>query len=102
MKRYLLDRIDDSDELLDEDRYPISADDLIDEFGDLIVSYPDGSETLREILGRVSPDTYRTPEEARTAILTGVGTQAVGRQRYSDRDPPVLGADEYTNRSESF
>lgn len=102
MKRYLLERLDDSGVLLDDDTYPATADDLIEEFGDLTVSYPDGSETLAEIVGRVAPDTYDSAAEARTAILSAVATEAVGRQRYSDRDPPVLGVDGYTNRNESF
>lgn len=97
MDRYFADRIDGIEELVDEANYPIRTDELITEFGARDVQYPNGEaagESLETILDRVGPDVYETPEEALLAVSTGVSADAVGRRYYTDRDPPVLGAEE--------
>lgn len=96
MDQYFAERIDGIEDLADGANYPMTADELITEFGALEVQYPNGeagAESLKTILERVSPDVYETPQEALLAVSMGVSADAVGRRYYSDRDPPVLGAE---------
>jgi hypothetical protein len=64
--------------------YPLTTDDLLDRYGDESVSYADGSETLRQLLGPLD-DEYDSAEEVRQAVFTMVGDGAEGRTNYTDR-----------------
>jgi len=98
MDRFLERRVADLPELLAA-TYPVTAEQLVDEFGDREISLPNGSETVGSVLDRVSPDTYETPAEVQQAILNGLGNEAIGRRFYSDRDPPVQGVDDTPSHS---
>lgn len=73
------------DEILDDDMMPITTDEVVAEFGDVVVEYPRGNERLGDILETAGDEEYRTVDDLRLAILSGVGRDAVGRPRYSDR-----------------
>ncbi len=95
MDRFLTTRIEGFEALIDPAAYPISAAEFVEQHGTRRIEHPDGeSERLGDVIERVSPDVYETPEEVVNAILTGVGMSAIGRARYSDRDPPAPGTDE--------
>lgn len=70
---------------LDEHDYPVTSEELVEEYGDHELEYPGGSERLEEVLGPLGEETFEDAEEARQAIFNMVGTEAVGRARYSDR-----------------
>ena len=72
-----------SDELASVD-YPVSADELVDEYGDHEIEYEGGSETLESALGPLN-ENYEDADEVEQSILNMVGGEAVGRQQYSDR-----------------
>lgn len=74
------------DELATHD-YPTTAAELVDEYGDYEIELPGGSQQLEEVLGLLDQNeaAYDDAEEARQAIYNLVGTEAVGRERYSDR-----------------
>ncbi|WP_435176601.1 DUF5789 family protein [Halorussus sp. AFM4] len=92
-----MDRID---ELFDADAFPITTEEVQAEFGDLTVDYPGGgSEPLRQILDTAGHEEYGTTDDLQLAVLNGVQRDAVGRPRYSDRDPPVVGEDRNPRRS---
>ncbi|MFC4550003.1 MULTISPECIES: DUF5789 family protein [Halorussus] len=81
-------------ELFDPDDFPVTTDEVIEEFGDVEVEYPGGgSERLRGILDTSGHEEYGTTDDLQLAVLNGVERDAVGRPRYSDRDPPVVGED---------
>lgn len=90
-------------EILDPDAFPLTTEDLIEEFGDVEVNFPAGSQPLRDILETSGFETYASRDEAELAILNGVRRRAVGRARYSDRgytsDQPVR---DWTRRPDSF
>lgn len=90
-------------EILDPDRFPLTTEAIIEEFGDIEVSFPSGSQSLRDILETSGFETYATRDEAQLAILNGVRRRAVGRPRYSDRgstsDQPVR---DWTREPDSF
>jgi hypothetical protein len=73
--------------------YPATTDELIDEYGDMELELPNGSERLGEALGRLESETLESAEEARLTAYSAVSSKAIGRKGYSDRDPVSLGED---------
>jgi len=71
-------------EELDDHEYPVSADDLVEEYGDHEIELENGSETVRSVLGPLNED-YESADDVRQSIVGMVDSEAVGRQRYSDR-----------------
>lgn len=87
-------------ELFDTDSFPTTTDRVLEEFGDVVVEYPGGgSETLTDILETSGHEEYGTTDDLQLAVLNGVQRDAVGRPRYSDRDPPVVGEDREPRQS---
>lgn len=76
---------------LDEHAYPATNEELVEIYGEYALELPDGSESLEELLGATSNETYNSPAEARQAIFNMVDSRAIGRKFYSDRTPPALG-----------
>lgn len=104
------DEADDSRELgvefgelegeLESHDYPATTEELADEYGDYELGLPDGTTTFGEIMDPYQEDAgeeFEDAGEVKQAVLNMVGSEAVGRQRYSDR-----GADEDTEDQESF
>ena len=84
---------DSATDLVDAHSYPATTDDLIDAYGDVELRLPNGTESLDEVLTRLTPETYEDAEQARLALYSAVSTKAVGRVGYSDRDPVSLSED---------
>lgn len=85
----LLNGIDDSIDALD---YPLTTAELTEALGDRELRCPLGTETVASALEPIDGETFETPEDARFAVLTGVGEAAIGRKGYSDRDPTPPGS----------
>lgn len=83
----------DANEKLDAHEYPATTQDLIREYGDLILQLPNGSETVGEALGSLDNETFTDAEDARLALYSSVSSKAIGRKFYSDRDPTDIGED---------
>lgn len=86
----------DLDAALADHEYPTTTAEVIDGYGDHELDIPDGTRTLREILGpladgdhdaETTETSYESPEEVRQMIFNAVGSDAVGREEYTDRDP---------------
>lgn len=80
-------------ELSEMATFPTTTDDVLEEFDDVEITYPRGSDPLRTILETSGHETYETRDDLELAILNGVRRDAVGRPRYSDRgdeDPEAL------------
>jgi hypothetical protein len=88
-------------EKLDEHDYPADVDELVAEYGEYDIGYPKGSETFEEVLGPMN-DTFDSAEEVRQSIMTMVDSDAVGRQRYSDRGGAEQSAADQDPDTESF
>ncbi|WP_101295452.1 DUF5789 family protein [Halegenticoccus soli] len=76
------------DDELDGHEYPATASELVDEYGDYELEMPDGSRTFGDILEpyqQESGEKFQEAEEVRQAVFNMVGSEAVGRDRYSDR-----------------
>lgn len=70
---------------LDEHDYPVTSEELVEEYGDYELEYEGGSETFRDVLGPMGEQTFEDAEGVHQAVYNMVGVEAVGRARYSDR-----------------
>jgi hypothetical protein len=75
---------------LETREYPATREELLAEYGDYELEMAGGSETLRDVLGpqEESGDEerrYESAEAVRQAVYNMVGSEAVGREDYSDR-----------------
>lgn len=78
-------RVEKASALFKQTTFPTTTETVIDEFGNVELEYPRGSEPLRAILERSGHETYVSRNMLESAILNGVRRDAVGRPRYSDR-----------------
>jgi hypothetical protein len=83
----------DVNEQLDAHSYPATTEELIQEYGDLELMLPNGTETLGTMLSRLENQTFDDAEAARLATHSAVSDKAIGRKFYSDRDPTDPGED---------
>ncbi len=81
----------EANERFETHSYPATTQELIDEYGDLELMLPNGSETIETALSRVGNETYPNAEAARLAVYGAVSDKAIGRKFYSDRDPVASG-----------
>lgn len=82
------------DERIDTCEFPATTDDVIATHGNVSLPLADGMETVEDVLGRLGDETYDCPADLRAALRAGVSADAVGRQRYSDRDAATPGENE--------
>lgn len=78
---------------LEEHEYPATSDELVEVYGESVLIFQNGEQTLREVFEATATETFNSPGDARQAIFNGVNEQAIGRKGYSDRDPPAPGED---------
>lgn len=76
---------------IEKQSYPITNEEFIKECGEHIIEFPNGTESVRNILESFANETYESPREARQALFNMVDSRAIGRRYYSDRTPPALG-----------
>lgn len=69
---------------LEAESYPLTNQNLIEQYGAHEVSHAGGEESIRSLLGEIS-DTYESSDEVRQAILNMVSQGPEGRQQYTDR-----------------
>ena len=84
-----------TDDLFDDGSYPMTTDELIDEYGDHELELPNGSEEIADVLAVMGhdPETFENAEEARYAVYAGLSSKAIGREGYTDRDPEPPGTE---------
>jgi hypothetical protein len=80
-------------EALDGVTYPATTTEIAAACGDETVSLPGGDVRLGDVFERFEDPVCRDAAEARALFKTAVGQRAIGREGYSDRDPPVAGAE---------
>ncbi|AGB39210.1 DUF5789 family protein [Natronococcus occultus] len=76
---------------LEAHQYPATSDELIEQYGDAVLTLPNGQQRLRDLLELVPDEEFDSAADARAAIFNTVGDAAIGRKGYSDRTPPALG-----------
>lgn len=78
---------------LQDETYPISRDELLEDYGDEKIETSDATTTLEEVIRPLGEDEFRDYGEVEGAIMNMVGDEAIGRKNYSDRTPPAAGED---------
>ncbi|MFB6080958.1 MAG: DUF2795 domain-containing protein [Haloferacaceae archaeon] len=79
-------RLNGTGDLVRSIEYPTTREELVEEHGDSVIELQRGDETLGEVLARLGPETYESPDDVIAAVHTGVSHKAIGRRFYSDRD----------------
>jgi len=85
-------RLQATDERIDDQSYPLTTEDLLDELGDHEIELANGSEPVADVLERCGDQTFQTPEDVKHTLQAGVCERAIGRKGYSDRDPTTPGS----------
>lgn len=80
-----------ADKRFDAHSFPATTEELIDEYGDLELDLPNGTETLGDALSRIGSEEYEDAEGAKLAARSGISEKGVGRKFYSDRSAPTIG-----------
>ncbi|MFB6268193.1 MAG: hypothetical protein ABEI31_11080 [Halodesulfurarchaeum sp.] len=73
--------------------YPITTDELVERIGDEEVELQNGTETVADVMARLSVDRFTDPNDAHAAFMSGLTERAIGRKAYADRDPPLSGGE---------
>ena len=73
--------------LLDESKYPVTAEELSVEYGDEAIDLPNETESLGSVFDRLVDERFETPEEAREAIYHELTGEAAGPEEYNEQRP---------------
>lgn len=72
--------------MLENLSYPITVDELVDEYGDRTIERTNADPiSIEELFASMGEDTFESSEEIRQSILTLMPQDSVGREGYSDR-----------------
>lgn len=81
----------DADASFDAHEFPATTEELIDEYGEVELRLPNGTERLGDALGRLGEETYADAEEVKLVARSAISEKGIGRKGYSDRDAPSVG-----------
>ena len=70
--------------MLDERKYPVTAEELAVEYADQTVDLPNETESLGSVFDRLVDERFESPDEAREAILNELTGAAGGQSEYND------------------
>lgn len=70
---------------LDDESYPLAQETLLERYGDHELDLVGEAVPLGEVLSAEREREYESAEGVRQAVLNMVGSEAVGRESYSDR-----------------
>lgn len=82
-----------AEDQLDAHSFPATSEEVIEEYGDVVLELPNGTETLGDALSRLGAETFPDAASAKAATRSAVSEKAIGRKGYSDRDSPSIGED---------
>lgn len=85
--------VSDVDDSFATQTFPTTTEEFIDEHGDLELELPNGASTLEEVLECLPNEEFESEEDARLAVYSALGEEAIGRKGYSDRDATAPGED---------
>jgi hypothetical protein len=72
---------------LREHAYPVTKEELIEQYGGFELDHADGTDRLEAVLRRTDVATFREPKQVRDAILAVVGVDGTG----NPVDPETVG-----------
>jgi len=71
--------------LLDEKKYPVTAEELAVEYSDQEIDLPNETESLGSVFDRLVDERFESPDEAREAIYHAVTGAAAGPEEYNEQ-----------------
>lgn len=80
-------------DLLETQSYPITAEELAEEYEDHELTLPNGAENLGSVIERTGEESFESAFEAQQAVFASLSHKAIGRKGYSDRDPTPMGVE---------
>ena len=81
------------DESFETHTFPTTTAEFVEEHGELELELPNGASTLGEVFECLPNEEFETEEDARLAVYSALGEEAIGRKGYSDRDATAPGED---------
>ena len=79
------DAIDDVGGLLQEAKYPVTAEELSVEYGDEVLDLPNETESLGSVFDRLVDERFDSAEEAREAVYHELTGRAAGPEEYNEQ-----------------
>lgn len=83
--------VTDAEETFSTQTFPMTTEEVIEEYGEMELELPNGNNNLGDVLSRCPDEEYEDPEAALEAAYGMLGEEAIGRKGYSDRDPRAPG-----------
>ena len=71
--------------LLEEEKYPTTAEELAVEYGDQEIDLPNETESLGSVFDRLVDERFESPDAAREAIYRAVTGEAAGPGEYNEQ-----------------
>lgn len=79
---------------LESHEYPASVTELIDAYGEYELGLSNGTQQFKVLLEPLGELTFESAEEVKQTIYSQVGSDAVGREDYTDRGTSPVGMSE--------
>lgn len=70
---------------LENETYPMAKEELLEKYGDRTVEHAGGESTVEELIGPLGREEFEGQDAIHQSILNMVGSEAEGREGYSDR-----------------
>ncbi|AHG04523.1 hypothetical protein HALDL1_13705 [Halobacterium sp. DL1] len=79
------DILNRADDFFDEDKYPVTSEELATEYADQPLDLPNETESLGSVFDRLVDERFETPEEAREALYGEITGPAGSSDEYNDQ-----------------
>ncbi|MFC5133669.1 MULTISPECIES: DUF5789 family protein [Haloferacaceae] len=84
---------------LREHAYPVTKEELIEQYGGFELEHADGTDRLEEVLRRADVASFREPRQVRDAILGVVGVDGAGNLIDPDENDVGIETDDWSSLS---
>jgi hypothetical protein len=71
--------------MLDEEKYPVTAEELSVEYGDEVVDLPNETESLGSVFDRLVDERFESPDEVREAVYHELTGEADGTTEFNEQ-----------------
>jgi hypothetical protein len=85
--------VSNAEETFATQTFPTTTAEFVEEHGETELELPNGASTLGDVLDCLPNEEFETEEDARLAVYSALGEEAIGRKGYSDRDATAPGED---------
>jgi len=71
--------------LFEEEKYPVTAEELAVEYGDEVIDLPNETESLGSVFDRLVDEEFASPQEAREVVYRELTGEAAGSEEYNEQ-----------------